>query len=65
MWLRALKTLGESPVVTGWVGGSAGRYRKDYAEAFRPVLFDRFRVAYLSLDSDETNQLVTEIRKAT
>jgi tagatose 6-phosphate kinase len=43
---RALKTLGESPVVTGWVGGFAGRFIEEglHAEgietAFVPVAFE-------------------------
>jgi tagatose 6-phosphate kinase len=61
---RALKTLGDSPVVTGWVGGSAGQFIEKglHAEGIRTsfVWTDFESRTCLSI-LDDTNQLVTEI----
>ena len=61
---RALKTLGESPVVTGWVGGSAGQFIEKglHAEGIQTsfVWTDFESRTCLSI-LDDTNQLVTEI----
>ena len=61
---RALKTLGDSPVVTGWVGGSAGQFIEKglHAEGIQTsfVWTDFESRTCLSI-LDDTNQLVTEI----
>lgn len=61
---RALKTLGESPVVSGWVGGAAGQFietglhNEDIQTRF--VWTDFESRTCLSI-LDHTNQVVTEI----
>lgn len=61
---RALKTLGETPVVTGWVGGSAGKFIEDglHEEGIQTdfVHFPFESRTCLSV-IDNTNQVITEI----